>query len=78
MQGKQFTVAFLTWQHQLSLTSVYKYPRSPGKKGKITPVDLQPKQKKTKNKKPTKQTPVQIFSTRCFNKCAELLTRVLE
>lgn len=52
MQGKQFTVAFLTWQHQLSLTSVYKYPRSPGKKGKITPVDLQPKQKKQKTKNP--------------------------
>lgn len=50
MQGKQFTVAFLTWQHQLSLTSVYKYPRSPGKKGKITPVDLQPKQKNKKQK----------------------------
>lgn len=43
------------------------------KKGrKLTLVDLQPK------KKP-KQTPVQIFSTRCFNeKCAELLTWSLE
>lgn len=42
------------------------------KGGKLTLVDLQPK------KKP-KQTPVQIFSTRCFNeKCAELLTWSLE
>lgn len=42
------------------------------KGGKLTLVDLQPK-------KNTKQTPVQIFSTRCSNeKCAELLTWSLE
>lgn len=42
------------------------------KGGKLTLVDLQPQKK-------TKQTPVQIFSTRCFNeKCAELLTWSLE
>lgn len=42
------------------------------KGGKLTLVDLQPK-------KNPKQTPVQIFSTRCFNeKCAELLTWSLE
>lgn len=74
MHEKNFTVAFLDLQHQLSLTSVYKLISAITwkKGGKLTPVDLQ---QKTKNK----QTPVQIFSTRCFNeKCAELLTWSLE
>lgn len=75
MDEKNFTVAFLDLQHQLSLTSVYKLISAitwEKKGGKLTLVDLQPK-------KNTKQTPVQIFSTRCFNeKCAELLTWSLE
>lgn len=74
MHEKNFTVAFLDLQHQLSLTSVYKLISAIiwKKGGKLTLVDLQPKKK-------TKQTPVQIFSTRCFNeKCAELLTWSLE
>lgn len=74
MHEKNFTVAFLDLQHQLSLTSVYKLisaitwkKRREINTGRFT------------TQKNPKQTPVQIFSTRCFNeKCAELLTWSLE
>lgn len=75
MHEKNFTVAFFRFAasiitHIRVQVNIRHYLEKKG--GKLTLVDLQPQ------KKP-KQTPVQIFSTRCFNeKCAELLTWSLE